>query len=68
MTPVQILHGRVYYPQAAKRQRKELPMNTNWNDPNFQGFAHQPRPKKERKPVGTPLTRPFSLLSSSILA
>ena len=30
-------------------------MNINWNDPNFQGFGRQPRPKKERKPVGTPL-------------
>lgn len=32
-------------------------MNTNWNDPNFQGFAHQPHPKRERKAVGTPLGR-----------
>ena len=32
-------------------------MNTNWNDPNFQGFARQSRPKKERKAVGTPLGR-----------
>ncbi len=32
-------------------------MNTNWNDPNFQGFARQPRPKKERKAVGTPAGR-----------
>lgn len=39
------------------KHRKELPMNTNWNDPNFQGFARQPRPKKEHKPVGTPLGR-----------
>ena len=31
--------------------------NTNWNDPNFQGFGRQPRPKKERKAVGTPLGR-----------
>ena len=31
--------------------------NTNWNDPNFQGFGRQPRPKKERKAVGTPLSR-----------
>ena len=21
-------------------------MNINWNDPNFQGFGRQPRPKK----------------------
>ena len=32
-------------------------MNINWNDPNFQGFGHQSRPKRERKPVGTPLGR-----------
>ena len=32
-------------------------MNTNWNDPNFQGFARQPRPKKERKALGTPAGR-----------
>ena len=32
-------------------------MNTNWNDPNFQGFGRQPRRKKERKAVGTPLGR-----------
>lgn len=31
--------------------------NTNWNDPDFQGFGRQPRPKKERKAVGTPLGR-----------
>lgn len=31
--------------------------NTNWNDPNFQGFGRQPRPKKERKAVGTPVGR-----------
>ena len=31
--------------------------NTNWNDPNFQGFGRQPRPKKERHAVGTPLGR-----------
>ena len=39
-------------------------MNTNWNDPNFQGFAGQgpfarkaSRPQKERKPIGTPIGR-----------
>ena len=32
-------------------------MNTNWNDPNFQGFGRQPRPKKERHAVGTPVGR-----------
>ena len=31
--------------------------NTNWNDPNFQGFGRQPRPKKERHAVGTPVGR-----------
>lgn len=25
-------------------------MNTNWNDPNFQGFARQPRPKRNISP------------------
>ena len=39
-------------------------MNVNWNDPNFEGFAGQNpfarktnRPKKERKPIGTPAAR-----------
>ncbi len=35
-------------------------MNINWNDPNFQGFGSQnrsQRPKKERKPIGTPAGR-----------
>ena len=32
-------------------------MNTNWNDPNFQGFGRQPRPKKERHALGTPVGR-----------
>lgn len=40
-------------------------MNTNWNDPNFEGFSgknpfeqwKQNHPKKERKPIGTPLLR-----------
>ena len=40
-------------------------MNTNWNDPNFQGFGGRqspfgkrpPRPKKEHKAIGTPLSR-----------
>ena len=40
-------------------------MNTNWNDPNFQGFSgknpfdqwKQNHPKKERKPIGTPMGR-----------
>ena len=41
-------------------------MNTNWNDPNFQGFGGRqspfgkrpPRPKKEHKAIGTPLSVP----------
>ena len=32
-------------------------MNTNWNDPNFQGFGRQPHPKRERHAVGTPVGR-----------
>ena len=40
-------------------------MNTNWNDPNFQGFGGRqspfgkrpPRPNKARKAIGTPLSR-----------
>ncbi len=40
-------------------------MNTNWNDPNFEGFAGQNpfqkakvvRPRKPRKAIGTPFTR-----------
>ena len=32
-------------------------MNTNWNDPNFQGVGRQPRPKRERHAVGTPVGR-----------
>ena len=39
-------------------------MNTNWNSPDFEGFAHQnPFAKKDpasrpiRKPIGTPFTR-----------
>ena len=43
-------------------------MNTNWNDPNFQGFGHhQPRPKKERKPVGTPLGRTLLNLAVTLV-
>ena len=42
-------------------------MNINWNDPNFQGFAHQPRPKKERKPVGTPLGRTLLNLTVTLV-
>ena len=42
-------------------------MNTNWNDPNFQGFAHQHRPKKERKPVGTPLGRTLLNLAVTLV-
>ena len=39
-------------------------MNTNWNDPNFEGFGHKNpfagKPKREKKPrkaIGTPLGR-----------
>ena len=39
-------------------------MNTNWNSPDFEGFAHQnpfarkdPADRPVRKPIGTPLTR-----------
>ena len=39
-------------------------MNTNWNDPNFQGFGggqnpfqRSDRPKRQRKPIGTPGAR-----------
>lgn len=51
-------------------------MNTNWNDPNFQGFSGENpfdkfknRPKKERKPIGTPLGRTMlNLLVTLIFA
>ncbi len=50
-------------------------MNTNWNDPNFQGFSgknpfdqwKQNHPKKERKPVGTPLGRTMLNLIVTLL-
>ena len=42
-------------------------MNTNWNDPNFQGFSRQHRPKKERKPVGTPLGRTLLNLAVTLV-
>ena len=37
-------------------------MNVNWNDPNFEGFKGQNpfanrKPKKARKPIGSPVTR-----------
>ncbi len=33
-------------------------MNINWNSPGFEGFGTQePRPKKVRKPIGSPVTR-----------
>ena len=45
-------------------------MNTNWNDPDFQGFAHKNpfagRPRREKKPrkaVGTPVGRTVLNLS-----
>ncbi len=50
-------------------------MNTNWNDPNFEGFAGQhrpfgkrpPKPKKERRAVGTPLSRTLINLAVTLL-
>ena len=47
-------------------------MNTNWNDPNFQGFGGRqspfgkrpPRPKKEHKAIGTPLSRTLIISNS----
>ena len=42
-------------------------MNTNWNDPNFQGFGRQPRPKREHKPVGTPLGRTLLNLAVTLV-
>ena len=50
-------------------------MNTNWNDPNFQGFSgqnpfdqwKQNHPKKERKPIGTPLGRTMLNLLVTLL-
>ena len=49
-------------------------MNTNWNDPDFQGFAHKNpfagKPKKEKKPrkaVGTPLGRTLLNLAVTLV-
>lgn len=50
-------------------------MNTNWNDPNFEGFAGEhrpfgkrpPKPKKERKAVGTPLSRTLINLAVTLV-
>ena len=49
-------------------------MNTNWNDPDFQGFAHKNpfagRPKREKKPrkaVGTPVGRTVLNLAVTLL-
>ena len=42
-------------------------MNINWNDPNFQGFGHQSRPKRERKPVGTPLGRTLQNIAETVV-
>ena len=49
-------------------------MNVNWNDPNFEGFAGQNpfarktnRPKKERKPIGTPAARTAINLAVTLL-
>lgn len=50
-------------------------MNTNWNDPNFQGFGGKqspfgkrpPRPNKERKAIGTPLSRTLINLAVTLI-
>lgn len=49
-------------------------MNVNWNDPNFEGFAGQNpfarktnRPKKERRPIGTPAARTAINLAVTLL-
>ena len=49
-------------------------MNVNWNDPNFEGFAGQNpfarktnRPKKERRPIGTPAARTAVNLAVTLL-
>ena len=49
-------------------------MNTNWNDPDFQGFAHKNpfagRPKREKKPrkaVGTPVGRTVLNIAVTLL-
>ena len=49
-------------------------MNINWNDPDFQGFAHKNpfagRPKREKKPrkaVGTPVGRTVLNLAVTLL-
>ena len=49
-------------------------MNTNWNDPNFQGFGGKnpfgSRPKREKKPrkaIGTPLSRTALNLAVTLL-
>ena len=55
--------------------RKGAFMNTNWNDPNFQGFGGRqspfgkrpPRPKKEHKAIGTPLSRTLINLAVTLI-
>ena len=49
-------------------------MNTNWNDPDFQGFAHKNpfagKPKREKKPrkaIGSPLGRTVLNLAVTLL-
>lgn len=49
-------------------------MNVNWNSPDFEGFANknpftpkEPRPKKARKPIGTPLTRTLINLAVTLV-
>ena len=49
-------------------------MNVNWNSPDFEGFGHEnpftrkePKPKKERKPIGTPVGRTLLNLLITLL-
>ena len=49
-------------------------MNTNWNDPDFQGFARKNpfagKPKREKKPrkaIGSPLGRTVLNLAVTLL-
>ncbi len=49
-------------------------MNINWNSPDFEGFGNknpftpkEPRPKKVRKPIGTPLTRTLINLAVTLV-
>lgn len=43
-------------------------MNINWNDPNFQGFSrHTPREPKERKAIGSPVSRTLINLAVTLV-